>query len=190
VALARALAPGPEVLLLDEPLSNLDQALRETLKTELKGILGSLNMRAIYVTHDQSEALTMGQRVAVMREGRLEQVSTPERLRTAPKNTWVAGFLGHRNIFSEQSLGQAKEVRVQGPAILRADLISLGGDVIAEVISCENHSGLIQLEFRIPAWGLPVQWEGFAREVPSDIYPGTWVTLNVPDDAWVELGPR
>ena len=190
VALARALAPKPEVLLLDEPLSNLDQALRETLKIELKMILNQLKMRSIYVTHDQTEAITMGQRVAVMRQGQLEQVATPDRLREAPKNVWLAEFLGHRNIFSEQQLKQAKGIQVQGPAILRTDLISLGGDVVAEVMSHENHGNLIQIELLIPSWQLSVQWEGFTREVPSDIYPGKSLTLQIPNDAWVEIGQR
>lgn len=190
VALARALAPEPEVLLLDEPLSNLDQALRETLKVELKMILRQLKVRAIYVTHDQSEAVTMGQRVAVMRQGRLEQIATPDRLREAPKNVWLAQFLGHPNIFSEQSLSHATGIQVQGPAILRADLISLGGNVAAEVLSYENQGSLIQIELLIPSWGLSVQWEGFAREVPSNIYPGKSVSLHIPDDAWVEIGRK
>ncbi|MAZ52977.1 MAG: ABC transporter ATP-binding protein [Trueperaceae bacterium] len=190
VALARALAPEPEVLLLDEPLSNLDQALRETLKVELKMILRQLKVRAIYVTHDQSEAVTMGQRVAVMRQGRLEQIATTDRLREAPKNVWLAQFLGHPNIFSEQSLSNATGIQVQGPAILRTDLISLGGNVAAEVLSYENQGSLIQIELLIPSWGLSVQWEGFAREVPSNIYPGKSVSLHIPDDAWVELGRK
>lgn len=190
VALARALAPEPEVLLLDEPLSNLDQALRETLKVELKMILRQLKVRAIYVTHDQSEAVTMGQRVAVMRQGRLEQIATPDRLREAPKNVWLAQFLGHRNIFSEQSLSHATGIQVQGPAILRTDLISLGGNVAAEVLSYENQGNLIQIELLITSWGLSVQWEGFAREVPSNIYPGKSVSLDIPDDAWVEIGRK
>lgn len=189
VALARALAPKPEVLLLDEPLSNLDQTLRETLKFELKGILSALDRQAIYVTHDQSEAVTMGQRVAVMREGRLEQVANPDNLLSSPKNTWVARFLGCRNLFSAAALARAPGLAMKGPAMLRSDLISLEGNLPAEVVHCKGWGSLRQLELRVPSWGLTIHWKGFAREVPADLAPGATLTLHVPNDAWVPLDP-
>ena len=104
VALARSLAPRPALLLLDEPLSNLDAALRDELKRELEQILGALEVSALFVTHDQSEAFTVADRVAVMRSGRLEQVDTPTTLFAAPASVWVAHFLGHTNVFSKEQV--------------------------------------------------------------------------------------
>jgi len=99
VALARALAPEPRVLLLDEPLSALDAALRKDLRGELRALLGKLGVTALYVTHDQEEALALADRVAVMREGRIEQVAPPEELYTRPKTSFVASFLGRANLW-------------------------------------------------------------------------------------------
>ena len=98
VALARALAPQPAVILLDEPFSNLDAALRGTTRAEVRRILKRTNTTAILVTHDQEEALTFADRVAVMRAGRLEQVGAPELVYTEPKTAFVASFLGTTNL--------------------------------------------------------------------------------------------
>ncbi len=97
VALARALAPEPPVLLLDEPLSNLDAALRERTRTELRALLKRLGMTAIFVTHDQEEAFALSDRVALLHQGCLQQVGTPEALYSAPANPFVASFLGRAN---------------------------------------------------------------------------------------------
>ena len=94
VALARSLAPRPLALLLDEPFSNLDPQLRLQLRAEVKNILRSSGVTAVYVTHDQEEALFMGDRVAVMNAGSLEQVSTPEDIFHHPSTRFVARFLG------------------------------------------------------------------------------------------------
>lgn len=99
VALARALAPEPGILLLDEPLSALDAALRKELRGELRAILGKLGMTALYVTHDQEEALALADRVAVMREGRLDQVAPPAELYARPRTPFVAAFLGRANLW-------------------------------------------------------------------------------------------
>jgi ABC-type Fe3+/spermidine/putrescine transport system ATPase subunit len=97
VALARALAPEPPVLLLDEPLSNLDAALRERTRDELRALLKRLEMTAVFVTHDQEEAFALSDRIAVLSRGRLQQVGTPEDLYALPANAFVAGFLGRAN---------------------------------------------------------------------------------------------
>src|SRR5690606_3808430 len=97
VALARALAPEPEVLLLDEPLSNLDAALRERTRTELRALLKRVGITAIFVTHDQEEAFALSDRIAVMEKGRLQQLGTPEELYARPTNAFVASFLGRAN---------------------------------------------------------------------------------------------
>jgi multiple sugar transport system ATP-binding protein len=94
VALGRALVLQPQVLLLDEPLSNLDAKLRGRMRTELKRLHRKLNNTVIYVTHDQLEAMTLSDRVAVMNEGRLIQLGTAEQVYTSPKNLFVAGFIG------------------------------------------------------------------------------------------------
>jgi iron(III) transport system ATP-binding protein len=94
VALARALAPTPELILLDEPFSNLDAGLRERLREEVADILRAAGVTALFVTHDQAEALSIAEIVAVMREGRIEQVGTPEEIYSRPSSRWVAGFVG------------------------------------------------------------------------------------------------
>jgi putative spermidine/putrescine transport system ATP-binding protein len=97
VALARALAIEPPVLLLDEPLSALDAAVRLTLRLEIRRIQRSLGIATMYITHDQEEALSISDRVAVMRDGRVEQLGTPEQIYTAPANEYVARFVGTSN---------------------------------------------------------------------------------------------
>jgi putative spermidine/putrescine transport system ATP-binding protein len=98
VALARAIVNRPKVLLLDEPLGALDLKLREQMQVELKTIQGEVGITFVYVTHDQDEALTMSDRIAVFNEGRIEQVSPPEELYERPLNEFVAGFVGVSNV--------------------------------------------------------------------------------------------
>jgi ABC-type Fe3+/spermidine/putrescine transport system ATPase subunit len=98
VALARALAVEPAVLLFDEPLSNLDQALREQTRAELKRLQQDLGTTSLYVTHDQQEALALSDRIAVMRGGRIVEEGAPEALYAAPATAYVAGFLGGANV--------------------------------------------------------------------------------------------
>ena len=94
VALARALAARPRVLLLDEPLSNLDAQLRASTRTEIRRLQERTGVTTLYVTHDQDEALALGHRVAVLRDGRVEQVGTPDDIWERPASTWVARFVG------------------------------------------------------------------------------------------------
>ena len=104
VALARALAPRPEVLLLDEPFSNLDTGLRAEVRTEVHRLLAELGVTAVFVTHDQEEAFVLGDRVAVMNDGRIEQLSHPTDLYTRPANRWVASFVGEVNLLPGTAL--------------------------------------------------------------------------------------
>jgi spermidine/putrescine transport system ATP-binding protein len=99
VAMARALVREPDVLLLDEPLASLDRKLRQHMEVELKQIQEELGITFIYVTHDQEEALTMSDRIAVMNEGRLEQVGDATDVYEHPETTFVATFLGETNLF-------------------------------------------------------------------------------------------
>ena len=98
VALARALAPSPRVLLLDEPLSNLDPALREKTRRELRRAIRRIGITTLFVTHEQEEAFELGDRVAVLNAGRLEQVGTPEELFEKPETRFVATFIGRSSV--------------------------------------------------------------------------------------------
>ncbi len=111
VALARALAPDPRVLLLDEPLGSLDRPLHDRLLAELAELFARLEQTVLYVTHDVAEAFALGDRVAVMRAGRIVQAATPDELWSRPANAWVARFLGLTNV---ESLGEGK-VRITRP---------------------------------------------------------------------------
>jgi putative spermidine/putrescine transport system ATP-binding protein len=109
VALARAIVNEPRVLLLDEPLGALDLKLREQMQVELKTIKGEVGITFIYVTHDQEEALTMSDRIAVFNEGRIEQIGAPEDVYERPSNAFVAGFVGVSNLLERD--GQRITVR-------------------------------------------------------------------------------
>ena len=113
VALARALAPHPEVLLLDEPLSALDLKLRKEMQIELKRLQNETGITFIFVTHDQEEALTMSDRVAVMNEGRILQVGSPREIYQHPAERFVANFIGESNFLSAE-LDPAGRVTVRG----------------------------------------------------------------------------
>ena len=117
VALARALAPRPAVLLLDEPFSNLDTALRVEIRTEVHRLLADLDITTVFVTHDQEEAFVVGDEVAVMRSGVIEQRATPAELYAAPANSWVAGFVGDANLVIGQASGSWAQTAV-GPVDL------------------------------------------------------------------------
>lgn len=106
VALARALAVRPDVLLLDEPLSALDAKVRETLRDEIRSLQTELGITTLFVTHDQEEALAISDRVAVMSDGRIEQVGTPVDVYRNPQNAFVARFIGTMNELSGRSLGR------------------------------------------------------------------------------------
>src|SRR5699024_8667709 len=98
VALARALIMEPEVLLMDEPLSNLDQKLRHTMRNTIRKIQQDLKITTIFVTHDQEEAMSMADRVAVMKDGEILQIGTPTDLYSHPKTPFIADFVGTSNI--------------------------------------------------------------------------------------------
>ncbi len=111
VALARALAPRPPVMLLDEPFGNLDAATRQQLRRQTMDLLRAQGVSAVLVTHDQEEALSLGDRIAVMREGRIEQIGTPDEIYAKPRTAFVAEFLGHTNLID----GEASQRRALTP---------------------------------------------------------------------------
>ena len=121
VALARALVIEPDVVLLDEPLSNLDAKLRIEMRTQIKEIHRKIGRTMIYVTHDQAEALSMADRIAVMRRGRLVQVGTPHELYTRPESAFVAQFIGGTNLLrgTLEEIGDLLTVKTQA-GIVRA----------------------------------------------------------------------
>jgi iron(III) transport system ATP-binding protein len=109
VGLARALAADPEVVLLDEPFAALDAGLRESLREEVAAILREAGTSALLITHDQSEALSLARTVAVMRDGRVEQVGTPEEIYERPQTRWVAEFLGDADVLPGTAAGGMAE---------------------------------------------------------------------------------
>lgn len=104
VGLARALAVEPRILLLDEPMTGLDAKLKQTLRQELGELLEDLGVTTLYVTHDQEQAMSMCDRIAVMNDGHIEQVSSPARIYESPANEFVANFIGTSNIVSSDAL--------------------------------------------------------------------------------------
>lgn len=111
VAIARALVYDPEILLLDEPLANLDAKLRRYMRAEIRRIQKATNITTIFVTHDQEEAMAVGDRLAVMKRGVVEQIGTSDELYTAPDNAFVANFIGKMNFFKGVLTGE-KTVRI------------------------------------------------------------------------------
>jgi spermidine/putrescine transport system ATP-binding protein len=122
VALARALVNHPKVLLLDEPLGALDLKLRKQMQLELKRIQREVGITFIYVTHDQEEAMTMSDRLAVMRNGAIEQIGGPEEVYEQPQTMFVAGFLGASNLLAGE---------ISGPSNGRTTIRTTGGGVVA-----------------------------------------------------------
>ncbi|MDQ3689957.1 MAG: ABC transporter ATP-binding protein [Chloroflexota bacterium] len=136
VALARALVNHPRVLLLDEPLGALDLKLRKQMQVELKRIQSEIGITFIFVTHDQDEAMTMSDRIAVMRHGRIEQLGPPEELYERPRTEFVAGFLGVSNLLAGEITGRdgdLVEVRLGDGTILRAPADSTNGATSVQV---------------------------------------------------------
>ncbi len=140
IALARALVIEPDVLLLDEPLSNLDAKLRLETREEIRRIQKELGITTIYVTHDQNEALSMADRIAVMNEGRIEQIGTPRDIYNDPANRFVAGFIGETNFIDGRI---EKIIKEKGLAVIKTVTgeeiyakITGGGFSRGEKVSC------------------------------------------------------
>ena len=146
VALARALVKRPKVLLLDEPLGALDKQLREQMQLELRALQRSVGITFVFVTHDQEEALTMSDRIAVMSKGRALQVDTPNLLYEAPKSREVAAFIGNMNFFDASVSGvNGSSVTIDAPGLgeLSAEAGGLGlriGDGVTMAIRPEKFS--------------------------------------------------
>jgi putative spermidine/putrescine transport system ATP-binding protein len=158
VALARALAIRPQVLLLDEPLSALDAKIRLELRTEIRAIQRELGITTIYVTHDQEEALSLSDRIVVMKDGRIDQIGTPFEIYNFPQTHFVASFVGTLNVMQAKVKDPAQGLlELDGQVIHAASPISQGGkgEMVSlalrpEIISLEgNGSGQNQLQGKI-----------------------------------------
>lgn len=132
VAVARALVMNPEVLLLDEPLSNLDAKLRENVRVELRQIQQQMGLSTIYVTHDQSEALSMSDAIVVLKDGIVHQVGTPQEIYFEPKTAFVADFIGTTNLISLKA-ESGNRVTYGGVSFLSSNLVKEGTDYVASV---------------------------------------------------------
>lgn len=133
VALARALAPSPRLLMLDEPLGALDRALRERLMVDVRAILKRIGMTAVYVTHDQTEAFAVGDRLAVMNTGRIEQIASPRETYQYPTTPFVARFLGYQNLLPGQ-VNVTGEIETAAGCFRPADIPPPAGSAVMLLI--------------------------------------------------------
>ena len=178
VALARALVNRPAVLLLDEPLGALDLKLRKGLQVQLKQIQRDVGITFVYVTHDQEEALTMSDRIAVMNEGVIEQVGGPEDVYERPRTTFVAGFIGVSNLMPGRVVyangsGAALELD-SGPTVRAADSRGLGaGERAYGVVRPEK------LEIHLAGGPPPEGRASLEGTVRSSLYLGTATQMEV-----------
>lgn len=188
VALARALVNRPKVLLLDEPLSALDLKLRQEMQVELRAIQKRLRITFIFVTHDQEEALTLSDRIAILNAGNVEQVGTPREIYEHPRTEFVAGFIGSINsiegVIRQRLSGQSEEIQIQssGGAILKVRSTSLESSFVeGSCVKLMIRPEKILLHRTIPTHADPnMNWvQGKVKEV---IYQGPltrfWVQLQ------------
>ena len=175
VALARALVTRPAVLLLDEPLGALDKKLRDHMKIELKRLQREVGITTIYVTHDQEEALTMSDRIAVMHRGRVEQVAAPRGLYETPATAFVAGFIGNINLLAGRAAG-ANAVACGG-ATLAATGAAPAGAAVAIALRPER----VRLD---PAGAMDTL---LTMTVAHVVYQGETVRYILRSDAGLEL---
>ncbi|XWX03001.1 ABC transporter ATP-binding protein [Aggregatilineales bacterium SYSU G02658] len=164
VALARALAPEPDILLLDEPFSNLDTALRVQVRGEVREILRRTGKTAVFVTHDQEEALSLSDRVAVIFDGRLHQVGTPEQIYNQPASAQVAAFVGEANFLPADASGARassplgelaliKPMRGEVRVLIRPERVHLdthGEGVLGEVLWREYYGSRQRIAVSLP----------------------------------------
>jgi iron(III) transport system ATP-binding protein len=183
VALARAIAAGNDVVLFDEPLSNIDAKVREQLRLELRRMQRELGFTAVYVTHDQTEALELADRIAVMREGRLVQLGTGRDVYRSPENRFVAEFVGTTNLLPVAG-GSADTVTTDlGPV----SVTGAGGTPEAGVVASRAHAWWVSSQAPEPG---PNQWRGTVR---TSAYLGWYdehvvEVSGVPVRVWSESG--
>jgi putative spermidine/putrescine transport system ATP-binding protein len=180
VALARALAFSPPVLLLDEPLGALDRKLRVEVQEQLKDLHRRVGTTFVYVTHDQDEALSMSDRVVIMRDGQIEQVGSPEELYTRPRTEFAASFLGKSNFLQRD--GRRWSIRPE-----RIDLVAQGvGRVSGRVVSLSYFGPVLKYQIETDEHG-PLEVNVDAWRGGPALQPGVQVGLDWKDDAAVPL---
>jgi putative spermidine/putrescine transport system ATP-binding protein len=190
VALARALVNRPRVLLLDEPLGALDLQLREQMQVELKRLQRRLGITFVYVTHDQGEALSMSDRIAVFHRGRIEQVDRPGELYARPRTTFVAGFVGTANVLTgdvaRRIAGSDRPVSIRPERIAFAAPGPGQRGVAGRVVDVQFHGPTSR--FEIDAAGVRLAVTLANRDADAGRPgPGDAVELAWPVDAMVEL---
>jgi thiamine transport system ATP-binding protein len=173
VALARALAPRPQVLLLDEPLGALDGPLRRRLQTDLRELFERLRLTVVHVTHDVGEAFELGDRVAVLRDGRVAQVATPDELWARPADDWVARFLGMTNVVPEGDRA----------TIVRPEAVRVRPGSGGVVTAADRDGAVVRLRVRRDD-GAELDAVAVGVEVPS---VGDSVAVDVDPDGVVEV---
>jgi spermidine/putrescine transport system ATP-binding protein len=170
VAVARALVKVPEVLLLDEPLGALDLKLRKEMQLELKALQQQLGITFLYVTHDQEEAMTMSDRIAVMSKGKVQQMGTPVEIYERPANRFVADFIGESNLFEGRIKSLSKDEAVVFVPEINAELTGLPvsqGLVNAEEVTVSIRPEKVLISER------PVNQNSFMGKVTTTVYIGT-----------------
>ena len=208
VAIARAIVLEPSLVLMDEPLSNLDAKLRLEMRTEIRRIHQSLGLTTVYVTHDQEEALSMADRLVVLRSGQVQQIGTPEELHTRPANWHVAGFMGFRNLLElDATRADGGGVVVEGHGLrltgAPASGVSAGEPVVVgvrpeDIVVQPRDSGAASARDaagnEVPATVEVVEYHGrefaveartrsglaFHVKTPERVAPGDEVTLAIP----------
>ena len=188
VAIARSLVLRPSILLLDEPLGALDRKLREHMKIELKILQKEIGTTFIYITHDQSEALVMSDRVAVMNEGRFEQIDTPKNLYKHPATSFVAGFVGESNEFNIAGYADGILTTEHGCKLRKPGLDFQPGKLFMrpEAIILNPSEDLIDVE-RIPMKIQAILFDGSNTKISAHIEQGNdKVLISLPQNAEFE----
>ncbi len=184
VAIARSLVMKPSILLLDEPLSALDRKLREHMKVELKELQKEIGTTFIYITHDQSEALVMSDRVAVMNQGRLEQVDTPRNLYHHPQTAFVAGFVGENNRFGivskdDDTITTEAGWRLERPGLdFTPDVMFMRPEAFV-VDPSDDLDGLMRFEADIHT----ILFDGANTKMSVELDSGDSILISLPQNA-------
>jgi putative spermidine/putrescine transport system ATP-binding protein len=186
VAIARAVVLEPSLVLMDEPLSNLDAKLRLEMRTEIRRLHQSLGLTTVYVTHDQEEALSLADRLVVLRDGRVQQIGAPEELHTSPANWHVADFMGYRNLL---------RMRAGAGHVVEGDGLTLTGTPVGDVHPGDEVIAAVRPEDLVigGAGGVPatvevVEYQG--REVAVEARTDGGVALNLRSHARPAPGDR
>ena len=178
VAIARALVNEPKVLLLDEPLGALDLKLRKEMQYELKRIQQEVGITFIFVTHDQEEALTMSDKIVVMKDGEIQQVGTPEEIYNEPENRYVANFIGESNIFPGKMVEDYK-VKFDDKVFECTDRDFKPDEPVDIIIRPEDIDIVSVEDGKLTGEVLSVLFKGVHYEIMVETVPGTSVTVNM-----------